>query len=895
METLPQECKVEAGLHEASAGVPTSGTVADQMQMDNRAPEQAQEAKPSSPPRQQLVSTMAPKVEKMDCGTAADEEPENTNCPLSNLQALVVACEMAAEREGLSKTDHHYFEEVVAESPGSSNPSSRNATSCTQVLWTGGSPRKAPASLPGHQHSPAARPSAPIAIARTAPVAEHDGAHGDGAVAFALGPDGQPKYRRHKSKVFIRPNKVVYLPTTFMEENFDPDSLPLNCEMVVDADGTLVPGEKHHVTIKAVPRQGLSTMYCCTNVMKFQQQYLNWQILNWTKIDNHHIKIHLQSPHAAAAAATAEGEGSPAAVAAGSPKAAMAPPKQVLPAAAAAGGAQPRAWRAARSDSAQDFEEGGAVVKMVGGGEEAKAVAGLAGSGDDTLMPDSSSPNVRRMVRAIRGNSLESPRASLDLPQSTTGLTAQHAPTSPTAASHKRKSEFGGLAAAVAAAGQRPGGGPASWEAGRAPGSAPALLAAWQGRHPGHRAPEAPAANNHGLAVAGSPHGLYYVVSQQQQQQAQAQQQQQQQQAGEVHLIARHVAHHHHHPGSAGAHAGSMATSGSGTSTTMHWDRQAPALPPHTHVGSLAARAAQVQQAATDAAKTMVAAAEGARMSATQRPMQHQALRRAQYPSGSGSGTSAGTSSGSGRISMANQGGLLELDAPATTQRPSTGATSGHTTATGVNIPTPPHAAGGSALRHHATVHYGHAPPRPAPASSLPAIDQLDGLPGSAFKRYRSSNPTMAAPQQQQASGSSAAPATGIPNPMLCNPYTMLLPFLTSAAAAAAGAAAANATLPMGSQAASDAARSNANCLAASFMASPLHMLQMQAMTASAQQQQQHNLGALLRYMGLPQNMVAAHQQPMTAGGGMAHHGGAAMEAGAGNAAGTPNQHSPYR
>lgn len=40
--------------------------------------------------------------------------------------------------------------------------------------------------------------------------------------------------------------------------------------------------------------QGLSTMYCMTNVMKFQQQYLNWQILNWTKIDDTHIKIHLQ-------------------------------------------------------------------------------------------------------------------------------------------------------------------------------------------------------------------------------------------------------------------------------------------------------------------------------------------------------------------------------------------------------------------------------------------------------------------------------------------------------------------------------------------------------------------------------------------------------------------------
>lgn len=35
-------------------------------------------------------------------------------------------------------------------------------------------------------------------------------------------------------------------------------------------------------------------MYCMTNVMRFQQQYLNWQIYNWTRINNNHIKIHLQ-------------------------------------------------------------------------------------------------------------------------------------------------------------------------------------------------------------------------------------------------------------------------------------------------------------------------------------------------------------------------------------------------------------------------------------------------------------------------------------------------------------------------------------------------------------------------------------------------------------------------
>ncbi|GIL83556.1 hypothetical protein Vretimale_10328 [Volvox reticuliferus] len=103
------------------------------------------------------------------------------------------------------------------------------------------------------------------------------------------------KNRRHKSKVYIKPNKVVYLPTTFVEEEFDVSALPLDCELRVEADGALT-DETFRVTIKAVPRQGLSTMYCMTNVMRFQQQYLNWQIYNWTRIDNTHIKIHLQSP-----------------------------------------------------------------------------------------------------------------------------------------------------------------------------------------------------------------------------------------------------------------------------------------------------------------------------------------------------------------------------------------------------------------------------------------------------------------------------------------------------------------------------------------------------------------------------------------------------------------------
>lgn len=55
-------------------------------------------------------------------------------------------------------------------------------------------------------------------------------------------------------QVFIRPNKVVYLPTTFMEEHFNTACLPVNCEMLVEADHSLQP-ERHTVTIKAVPRQ----------------------------------------------------------------------------------------------------------------------------------------------------------------------------------------------------------------------------------------------------------------------------------------------------------------------------------------------------------------------------------------------------------------------------------------------------------------------------------------------------------------------------------------------------------------------------------------------------------------------------------------------------------------
>jgi hypothetical protein len=63
-------------------------------------------------------------------------------------------------------------------------------------------------------------------------------------------------------QVFIRPNKVLYLPTTFIEAAFggggaDPAAaLPLDAALVVDADGAHVDGEAHAVTLKAVPRAG---------------------------------------------------------------------------------------------------------------------------------------------------------------------------------------------------------------------------------------------------------------------------------------------------------------------------------------------------------------------------------------------------------------------------------------------------------------------------------------------------------------------------------------------------------------------------------------------------------------------------------------------------------------
>ncbi|KAG1669491.1 hypothetical protein FOA52_015658 [Chlamydomonas sp. UWO 241] len=223
---------------------------------------------------------------------------DDSSGPLSCLDALVAACELAAEREGLGDRDHddsvphpggagapHVHarsghpadhERDPAAAAGGADDASR-----TGVVVAKLEPRAA-----AHHHhassSAAVRAPAPAAAAGTATA----------AAAY----DAAPKYRRHKSKVYIRPNKVVYLPTTFMEENFEPASLPLNCELIVETNGA-VQLERHRVTIKAIPRTSLSTMFCMTNVMKFQQQYLNWQILNWTKVDGGHIQIHLQGPN----------------------------------------------------------------------------------------------------------------------------------------------------------------------------------------------------------------------------------------------------------------------------------------------------------------------------------------------------------------------------------------------------------------------------------------------------------------------------------------------------------------------------------------------------------------------------------------------------------------------
>lgn len=92
----------------------------------------------------------------------------------------------------------------------------------------------------------------------------------------------------------MTPLQVIYLPTSFMEDNFNPYLVPVNCILLVEADGVEQAGS-HEVTIKSVPRQGLSTMYCMTSVLKFQSNFLNWAVVGWTRVDSQTIKIHLQS------------------------------------------------------------------------------------------------------------------------------------------------------------------------------------------------------------------------------------------------------------------------------------------------------------------------------------------------------------------------------------------------------------------------------------------------------------------------------------------------------------------------------------------------------------------------------------------------------------------------
>uniref|UniRef100_A0A7R9Z2M6 Bromo domain-containing protein n=1 Tax=Chlamydomonas euryale TaxID=1486919 RepID=A0A7R9Z2M6_9CHLO len=229
-----------------------------------------------------LKMSMEAEVEARKASNCADAASDDTSGPLSSLEALVAACELAAEREGLrrSATSTGMFDINIEKL----KPVDVTGTRC---------PRRA-----AFMHSPLSSATAVAATAAACRGASAAGALAAGASAAAGGSayDAAPKYRRHKSKVYIRPNKVVYLPTTFMEENFEPGSLPVNCEMIVETNGTVQP-DRHMVTIKSVPRQGLSTMYCMTNVMKFQQQFLNWQILNWTKVDGGHIKIHLQGPN----------------------------------------------------------------------------------------------------------------------------------------------------------------------------------------------------------------------------------------------------------------------------------------------------------------------------------------------------------------------------------------------------------------------------------------------------------------------------------------------------------------------------------------------------------------------------------------------------------------------
>lgn len=209
------------------------------------------------------------------------------NQSLEALNHLVMACELATEQEeGYSEDEE-----------GEGSPALHQAEGQDQQQQQAAAAAAGPSSLKsnGGVHSRSARQRNSLGEGSDAKPKRLSVVPAAAVVVANKAAADASRYRRHKSKVFIRPNKVVYLPTTFMEDNFDPASLPVNCEMLVETNGEELPG-RHMVTIKAVPRQGLSTMYCMTNVLSFQQQFLNWQILNWTRVDSQHIKIHLQGP-----------------------------------------------------------------------------------------------------------------------------------------------------------------------------------------------------------------------------------------------------------------------------------------------------------------------------------------------------------------------------------------------------------------------------------------------------------------------------------------------------------------------------------------------------------------------------------------------------------------------
>ncbi|GAX77534.1 hypothetical protein CEUSTIGMA_g4978.t1 [Chlamydomonas eustigma] len=208
---------------------------------------------------------------KDDLKTEEELSCHHEEAALSNLEALVNACELAAERDGMRE------DQAPSVHEGGCRPLGNRTNWVPQTML--GDMFTMQQSWPTDMQVPA---NLSIHVPK-------------GPAHCVGGGDSSSKYKRHKSKVFIRPNKVVYLPTTFMEENFEAACLPVNCKMIVETNGIVQP-EYHNVTIKSVPRQGLSTMYCMTNVLKFQQQYLNWQILNWTRVDSEHIKIQLQGP-----------------------------------------------------------------------------------------------------------------------------------------------------------------------------------------------------------------------------------------------------------------------------------------------------------------------------------------------------------------------------------------------------------------------------------------------------------------------------------------------------------------------------------------------------------------------------------------------------------------------